>query len=108
VEEAKQIALDRAGGGEVSKAERETEHGRKVWSVRINRDDDRVRVDVDAQTGDVVRYKVDDRDDDRDDRDDDGRDGTDDDGDDDRHGRGSDDPPGDDHDHGGDDDGDDD
>ncbi|MEV0155721.1 PepSY domain-containing protein [Micromonospora sp. NPDC050686] len=52
---AVQVALARTGGGRVVKVEAGTEHGRAVWSVRIVRDDARLRVDVDAATGRVLR-----------------------------------------------------
>ncbi|MBY8875653.1 PepSY domain-containing protein, partial [Micromonospora sp. PLK6-60] len=52
---AVRVALARTGGGRVVTVEAETEHGRAVWSVRIVRDDARLRVDVDAATGRVVR-----------------------------------------------------
>ncbi|GAB3811003.1 PepSY domain-containing protein [Micromonospora zhanjiangensis] len=54
---AVEIALARTGGGSVVKVEAETEHGRAVWSVRIARSGGRDRVDVDATTGQVVRYE---------------------------------------------------
>ncbi|MEV4658785.1 PepSY domain-containing protein, partial [Micromonospora sp. NPDC049301] len=52
---AVEIALARTGGGQVVKVEKEQEHGRLVWSVRIAKDGTRIRVDVDAATGQVVR-----------------------------------------------------
>lgn len=80
-ERAKRIALARAGGGRVTGVERELEHGRWVWRVRIAVDGTNTRVDVDARTGEVVRTRIE----------------SDRDRGDDRSGRVSDDPPGDDH-----------
>jgi uncharacterized membrane protein YkoI len=54
---AVEIALARTGGGQVVKVEKEQEHGHLVWSVRIAKDGARVRVDVDAVTGQVVRVE---------------------------------------------------
>jgi hypothetical protein len=79
----------------VTGAERETEHGRAVWDIEVQRGNVEHDIDVDRATGDVVRHrsKTDNDSDDRGGRDDDhghddhGRDDHD--GDD--HGRGSDD-----------------
>jgi hypothetical protein len=103
VSRARAVELARAsvGGGSVVKVERETEHGRAVWSVRLVMDGARYRVDVDRATGRITRTEQsrasDDRgrsrggddhgDDDRRGGDDGGRhDGLDDHGDDDRRG----------------------
>lgn len=86
---AGEIALAEVGGGRIVEIEAEWEHGRSVWDVEIRLDGVEHEVDVDRETGAVVRYerddddddhgrdddsRVDDRDDDSDDRDDDGRD----------------------------------
>ncbi|WP_329102397.1 PepSY domain-containing protein [Micromonospora sp. NBC_01699] len=49
------IARRHVGGGQLDKVEVEQEHGRRVWSVRLVQDGNRVRVDVDAATGRVTR-----------------------------------------------------
>ncbi|MDG4832090.1 PepSY domain-containing protein [Solwaraspora sp. WMMD1047] len=69
---AVEIALAEAGGGRVDEIERETEHGRQVWSVEIVNGDTEVEVDVDAETGEIVKAEREPADDDdKDDRDDD-------------------------------------
>jgi uncharacterized membrane protein YkoI len=86
---AEKIALTAAGGGRVTKVERETEHGRPVFDIEVRNGAVEHDIDVDRETGAVLRHKVDrdddrddkgsdDRDDDRDDRDDRGRHGDDD------------------------------
>jgi hypothetical protein len=87
---AKAIAIRAAGGGRVTDAERETEHGRAVWDIEVQRGNVEHNIDVDRATGDVLRHRseADNDSNDRGGRDDDhGRDGH---GRDD-HGRGSDD-----------------
>ena len=71
----RKIALERTGGGEVTEVERELEHGRPVWDVELVRDGVEYEVDVDRETGEVLRFEADGRDDD----DDRGRGGRDDD-----------------------------
>ena len=75
--DAKAIAIRAAGGGRVTGAERETEHGRAVWDIEVRRGAVEHDVDVDRATGEVLRHK---RDDDRsgDDRSGHGRDDHDD------------------------------
>ena len=63
---AVEVALARAGGGQVVKVEQEQEHGRLVWSARITKDGSRIRVDVDAATGQVARFERDSSADERD------------------------------------------
>ncbi|MFC0508303.1 PepSY domain-containing protein [Micromonospora costi] len=82
LQRAGEIALARVGGGRIVEIEAEQEHGRPVWSVEIVTGGVEHDVDVDRDSGAVLRV---DRDDDGDD---DGRhhDGSDDDrDDDDRH-----------------------
>ncbi|HEX6346473.1 PepSY domain-containing protein [Umezawaea sp.] len=53
-EEAERKALDEVGGGRVERSEREWEHGRWVWHVRIEGQDGRRHdVRVDEETGEV-------------------------------------------------------
>jgi hypothetical protein len=119
-EQARAIAVRAAGGGRVTKVERDTEHGRAVWDVEVRDGAVEHDIDVDRRTGAVLRHETD-RDDDASGRDDraedrggdrgddrsddrgDDRGGRDDRGGDDRgdhrggHGRGGDDDRGDDH-----------
>ncbi|MCX4386424.1 PepSY domain-containing protein [Micromonospora peucetia] len=78
---AGEIALARAGGGQIVEVEREKEDGRAVWSVEIVAGQTEHEIDVDRGDGTVVKAEQEpvDDDDDDDDRDDD----DDDDGDDD-------------------------
>ena len=78
--QARTVALRAAGGGRVTKVERETEHGRAVWDVEVIRGGVEHDIDVDRATGEVLRHRID-RDDDRgrdDDSEDRGRGGDDD------------------------------
>jgi uncharacterized membrane protein YkoI len=74
------IALGHVGGGVVTNVEREVEHGRLEWKVRIERNGNRYDVRVDTATGAITRVDAkdddggkgrgdDDHDDDYDDRD---------------------------------------
>ena len=60
--DAKAIAIRAAGGGRVTDAERETEHGRAVWDIEVRVGPVEHDIDVDRATGEVLRHK---RDDDR-------------------------------------------
>jgi hypothetical protein len=64
VADAEAIALRAAGGGRVTKVERETEHGRPVYDVEVWRGSTEHDIDVDRTTGAVLRHAVC-RDDDR-------------------------------------------
>ncbi|MET8087381.1 PepSY domain-containing protein [Micromonospora sp. NPDC005237] len=52
---AGEIALARAGGGQIVEVEAEQEHGRPVWSVEIIAGDIEHEVDVDRDNGAVVK-----------------------------------------------------
>ncbi|MEU4400681.1 PepSY domain-containing protein [Micromonospora orduensis] len=80
---AGEIALARAGGGQIVEVEAEQEHGRQVWSVEIVAGDTEHEVDVDRDNGSVVKAEQEPVDADDDDKDDDKDDQSDDDGDDD-------------------------
>ncbi|MEU8216559.1 PepSY domain-containing protein [Micromonospora taraxaci] len=80
---AGEIALAKAGGGQIVEVEAEQENGRPVWSVEIVAGDTEHEVDVDRDNGSVVKAEqepvdddddaddADDKDDDADDKDDD-------------------------------------
>ena len=70
---AGEIALAKAGGGQIVEVEAEQEHGRPVWSVEIVAGDTEHEVDVDRENGSVVKAEQEpvDHDDDADDKDDD-------------------------------------
>ncbi|WP_328534064.1 PepSY domain-containing protein [Micromonospora zamorensis] len=70
---AGEIALAKAGGGQIVEVESEQEHGRPVWSVEIVAGDIEHEVDVDRDNGSVVKAEQEpvDGDDDADDKDDD-------------------------------------
>lgn len=57
LEQAAEIALDRAGGGKVTEIEAEREHGRPVWEVELVAGGVRVEVYVDRETGAVVKIE---------------------------------------------------
>jgi uncharacterized membrane protein YkoI len=59
VDAAKAIAIRAAGGGRVTKIEREVEHGRAVWSVDVLVAGVKHDLDVDLATGAVTRHRVD-------------------------------------------------
>ncbi len=77
---AGEIALAKAGGGQIVEVEAEQENGRPVWSVEIVVGDTEHEVDVDRENGSVVKAEQEpvDADDDGDDKDDDADDDTDD------------------------------
>lgn len=70
---AGEIALAKAGGGQIVEIEAEQEQGRSVWSVEIVAGDTEHEVDVDRDNGSVVKAEQEpvDGDDDDDDADDD-------------------------------------
>ncbi|MEV1320333.1 PepSY domain-containing protein [Micromonospora arborensis] len=81
---AGEIALAKAGGGQIVEVEAEQEHGRPVWSVEIVAGDTEHEVDVDRDNGSVVKAEQepvddDDRSGDDDQSDDDSSDDDDDD-----------------------------
>ncbi|MDG9674505.1 PepSY domain-containing protein [Micromonospora sp. DH14] len=80
---AGEIALAKAGGGQIVEVEAEQENGRPVWSVEIVAGDTEHEVDVDRDNGSVVKAEQEpvDDDNDADEPDDDDDDGNDDDND---------------------------
>ncbi|BCY13093.1 PepSY domain-containing protein [Actinoplanes sp. L3-i22] len=58
VDAAKEIAIRVVGGGSVESVERETEHGRPVWSVDVLLAGVEHDVDVDRATGEVLRHRT--------------------------------------------------
>jgi uncharacterized membrane protein YkoI len=58
-DDAGRTAVDRLGGGTVTKVEREVEHGRQVWEIAVRRGAATTKVHVDTVTGAVTR--IDDR-----------------------------------------------
>ncbi|MER5453851.1 PepSY domain-containing protein [Micromonospora sp. NPDC002389] len=80
-ERAGEIALAHAGGGRITEIDRDRENKRPVWEVEIVKGDVEHEIDVDRETGQVLKAEQerydgddDDRDDDDDDDDDDDRD----------------------------------
>lgn len=59
-EEASRIALLTTGGGRITKIERETEHGRPVYAVEVQLRGVEHDLDVDRETGQVLRHRSDD------------------------------------------------
>ncbi|MEV4708226.1 PepSY domain-containing protein [Actinoplanes sp. NPDC049316] len=55
---AEAIAVRAAGGGRVTKVEREAEHGRAVWDVDVVLRGVEHDIDVDRATGAVLRHRV--------------------------------------------------
>jgi hypothetical protein len=61
IEHAKALAEQAAGGGRATKAELEWEHGRLVWEVEVLRRSVEYDLQIDADTGQVVRIRLDSR-----------------------------------------------
>ncbi|MEU1241425.1 PepSY domain-containing protein [Micromonospora parva] len=78
---AGEIALAKAGGGQIVEVEAEQENGRPVWSVEIVAGDTEHEVDVDRDNGSVIKAEQEPVDDDDNDADDDDNDADDDDND---------------------------
>ncbi|WBB70681.1 PepSY domain-containing protein [Micromonospora sp. WMMD812] len=72
-QQAGEIALARAGGGRIVEIEAEQEHSRPVWSVEVVAGGTEHDIDVDRETGAVLRAEQEDADDDDDDGRHDGR-----------------------------------
>ncbi|MEH1013510.1 PepSY domain-containing protein [Micromonospora sp. CPCC 206060] len=68
---AGEIALARAGGGQITEIEAEREHDRDVWSVEILNGTTEHEIEVDRHDGSIVKAEQEPADDDRDDTDDD-------------------------------------
>ncbi|MDQ3735464.1 MAG: PepSY domain-containing protein [Actinomycetota bacterium] len=59
-EEARQIALDAVGGGQVTEVEQDDEDGRAVWKIKITAPDGtEQKVTIDRASGEVVDIEVD-------------------------------------------------
>ncbi|GIJ33194.1 PepSY domain-containing protein [Micromonospora sediminimaris] len=69
-ERAGEIALAQAGGGQITETDRDEENGRAVWEVEIVNGGTEHEIDVDRQSGEVVKAEQEPVDDDRDDDDD--------------------------------------
>src|SRR5262245_38214768 len=59
-EEALRIALGAVPGGRIESVERETEHGRAVWDVDVIAGGREHDLDIDTQTGTILRHRTDD------------------------------------------------
>ncbi|GIJ06904.1 PepSY domain-containing protein [Micromonospora andamanensis] len=72
-ERAGEIALAHAGGGQITETDRDREDGRDVWEIEIVNGGTEHEIDVDRQSGEIVKAEQEpaDDDDDRDDDDDD-------------------------------------
>ena len=59
-ERAKEIAIAKVGGGTVKEIELDRENGRLVYEVEVKYNGREYEIDIDAATGEIVKYKVDD------------------------------------------------
>jgi uncharacterized membrane protein YkoI len=59
-ERAREIALARVGGGVVREIDLDYERGRLVYDVEVRHNYREYEIKVDAATGEIVRYKIDD------------------------------------------------
>ena len=66
-ERAGEIALAHVGGGQITEIERDRENSRPVWEVEIVRGETEHEIDIDRETGQVVKAEQEPVDDDRDD-----------------------------------------
>ncbi|WBB47387.1 PepSY domain-containing protein [Verrucosispora sp. WMMA2044] len=82
-ERAGEIALAQAGGGRITETDRDEENGRAIWEVEIVNGGTEHEIDVDRQSGEIVKAEQEPADEDEDDRDEDDRDEDEDDRDDD-------------------------
>lgn len=59
IEDAKEIALEKAGGGDVVKLEKEyKKHGRVIYEIEVINGDMEHEIELDADTGAVLEYKA--------------------------------------------------
>ncbi|TCB90969.1 hypothetical protein E0H26_26105 [Micromonospora zingiberis] len=72
-ERAGELALAQAGGGRITEIDRDRENGRPVWEVEIVKGDTEHEIDIDRETGAVVKAEQEPVDNDDDDDDDDDR-----------------------------------
>ncbi|MCL2037343.1 MAG: PepSY domain-containing protein [Oscillospiraceae bacterium] len=56
-EQAEQIALERAGGGNITDIELDTKKGVLVWEIEVFHNGFEHEMDIDAATGEIVKYK---------------------------------------------------
>ncbi|NGM16158.1 hypothetical protein ENC19_27775 [Verrucosispora sp. CWR15] len=73
-ERAGEIALAQAGGGRITETDRDEENGRAIWEVEIVNGGTEHEIDVDRQSGEIVKAEQEPADEDEDDRDEDDRD----------------------------------
>ncbi|MBQ1027519.1 PepSY domain-containing protein [Micromonospora sp. C95] len=73
-ERAGELALAQAGGGRITETDRDDENGRAVWEIEIVNGATEHEIDVDRQSGEIVKAEQEPVDDDEDDRDDDDED----------------------------------
>jgi len=59
-EKAKEIALAKVGGGTVKEIELDHENGRLVYEAEVKYDGREYEIDIDATSGEIVKYKIDD------------------------------------------------
>ncbi|BAB04094.1 PepSY domain-containing protein [Halalkalibacterium halodurans] len=55
--EASDIALERAGNGVVTEAEKDRDNGRVVYEIEVKNDDDEYDFKIDQQTGEILKEK---------------------------------------------------
>ncbi|MEU6020591.1 PepSY domain-containing protein [Micromonospora sp. NPDC047134] len=73
-ERAGEIALAKVGGGQITEVDRDQEDNRPVWEVEIVNGDIEHEIEIDRETGEVLKAEQEPVDDDDDDDDDDDRD----------------------------------
>ena len=59
-EKAKEIAIAKVGGGTVKEIDLDRENGRLVYEVEVKYNEQEYEIDIDAATGEIVKYKIDD------------------------------------------------
>lgn len=59
-ERAKEIALAKVGGGTVKEIELDHENGRLVYEVEVKYNGMEYEMEIDAATGEILKYKIDD------------------------------------------------
>ncbi|GHS86262.1 hypothetical protein AGMMS49957_04100 [Synergistales bacterium] len=59
-EKAKEIALSKVGGGTIVEFKLDYEHDKQVYEMEVRHNGREYEIDVDAATGDIVKYEIDD------------------------------------------------
>lgn len=59
IEDAKKIAIDKVGGGDIVKTELDYENGISKYEIEIRKDNKEYDLEINRETGEIIKYKED-------------------------------------------------